>query len=137
MDGLSASASVVAIIQFAQSLKHLHDFLRCVQDAPRTVHSLTMELQALLTVLEHAAAEVQHNPYQFMIMDLLQSCGNQATMILNRVEPLNHSLFHGQVTQRKWTAIKVVFHGGKFERLTNCLERLKATLALAQSFHER
>ena len=137
MDGLSTSASVVAIIQLAETLKHLYDFFRFVQDAPRSIRSLVAELQVLLAILNHAVAEVQYNPFELSIMTLLQSCSDQAIEILQRVELLNRGLSSRNLAHQKWTAIKVVLHGAKLERLTDSLERLKTTLIMAQSFHQR
>ena len=137
MDGLSGTASVVAILQLAGNVRKLHHFFKSIRDAPRHVQSLLAELHALLAILSHAAAEVQYSPYESTIMDLVQSCSSEATAMLYRLEPLGESLASGNTTRRKWTAIKAVFQREKLENFTKSLERLKSSLILAQPFQQR
>ena len=133
----STSASVMAIFQLAETLKDLHDFFRSVRDAPKNIHALVAELQALLVVLNHASAEVHYSSLESTIMDLVKSCNDKATTILQHIQPLYHTLSNGNLVLRKWTAIKAVFQTERLEELTVSLERLKTTLVLAQSFHQR
>ena len=136
MDGLSATASGMAVIslafQLGNSLKQLHDFWDSVREAPDDIHTIQEELELLSSVLAEMANEMQHSgPDQTLTRALKTCCDkvNKLTRITNEMEP---GFASRSLRIRKWTAFKAVFKSEKIQKFQKVLEELKSTLILAQ-----
>ena len=141
MDGLSATASGMAVIslafQLGESIKQLHDFWDSVKEAPDDIQTIKEDLGLLSSVLAEMSNEVQHSgPDQTLTRALKACCDkvNKLTRITNEMEP---GFASRSLRMRKWTAFKAVFKSEKIHKFQKVLEGLKSTLILAQQSSHR
>ena len=80
MDGLSAGASVIAVVsvalQLVESVKHLYDFWESIEEAPESVRDIAKELNVLSTILASIAnpALLQRpNPDMTLVLETCMS----------------------------------------------------------------
>ena len=137
MDGLSAAASGIAVvnvaIQLADSVQKLCDFWTSVKDAPEDINRFSLELTILSNVLARVA---QHNRPDGLLESVLKSCRSnvsQLTRMLNRIEP---GFASNNPHIRKWNAVKAVFKKAEVKKFQDALERTKSTLILMQQVQD-
>ena len=137
MDGLSAAASVIAVsslaFQLAENTKRMFDFWNSIQDAPEEINEIKMELEFLVTVLEHIGQEAQLYRSSSLPLSALTQCSRKVNAIQSLTSSFEAGLACSRLRTRKFTALRAVFKREKLEKMLRSLERLKATLMLILS----
>lgn len=141
MDGLSAVASGVAVVQvtfqLVESFKKLCEFWKSIKEAPEEIRAISADLELLSSVLIQVAHETQHAEPDATLIAALNGCCVKVktlTTILNEIEP---GFASKSLRIRKWTAFKAVLKHGELKKFQEALERLKGTLLLVQQNQSR
>ena len=136
MDGLSAAASSIAVVMLAvhlaDSVQKLCSFWSSIRDAPEDIKPISLDLDLLSYVLTEIAFEAQHFGPDAISVAALEACSVRVrsfTTILEQIEP---DFASASRRIRKWTAFKAVLKRGQIANFQEALDRLKATLLLAQ-----
>jgi hypothetical protein len=78
MDGISTTASAIAVIslaiQLAGNAKMLYEFWHSIDEAPTAICTLATDLKLLSIVLDNIAAQSQEQGPDPTITSLLESC---------------------------------------------------------------
>ena len=136
MDGLSAAASVMAVMllafQLAHSTKKLFDFWESIQDAPEDVRNVKSDLELLTKVLEHIAREAQQQSSDPMMESALRLCSDKIDTIMSLTLDLEPDFAFRKFVIRKWGAFLLVLRREKVKHLRKSLDRMKETLMMVQ-----
>ena len=141
MEGLSASASAIAVvsiaIQLADSVNKLRDFWSAIEEAPQEVQAISADLELLSGVLAQIAYEAQHIEPDPTLIAALNGCSMKIkalAMILSEIEPGFDSR---SLRVRKWTAFKATLKHRQLVKFQEALDRLKCTLSLVRQNQDR
>ena len=137
MESLSAAASVIAVVQLAESFKKLYDFWNSIKEAPEDIRTISVDMHNLSNILSQIANETQHvEPDATLIAALNGCCVKVKTLstLLNVIEPGFASKKH---RVRQWTAFKAVLKHGELMKYQVALDRLKIDLLLVQQYQYR
>ena len=137
MEGLSAAASVIAVMQLAESFKKLYDFWNSIKEAPEDIRTISVDMHNLSNILSQIANETQHvEPDTTLIAALNGCCVKVKTLntLLNDIEP---GFASKRYRVRQWTALKAVLKHGELMKYQVALDRLKIDLLLVQQYQYR
>lgn len=137
MDGVSAAASVLTIVQLAAKVKSIYDFWVSVKGAPDDFRNIAADLSILSTVLADIASEAQHQPPDASMSAVLQNCCEKVTVLSSLIDGFEPGFASTNVTVRKWSAVRAVFKGDKLAKIQRELESMKGTLLLVQARYQR
>lgn len=141
MDGLSGAASGMAVVslalQLVGSIKQLHDFWDSVKEAPDDVHTITVDLSLLSSVLAEMAFEEQHFGPDQTLTTALGLCCDKVNKLIHITSDMEPGFASKSLRIRKWTALKAVLKGESIQKFQKVLESFKATLMLAQQNHHK
>jgi hypothetical protein len=78
MDGISAGASIIAVIslalQLTGSLKELYEFWSSTRGGPDSLRSITDDLKLLSAILSEIASHSSHGSSNHTMQNVLQDC---------------------------------------------------------------
>ena len=141
MEGLSASASAIAVVsiafQLADSVSKLCDFWNSIEEAPEDIRAVSADLELLSGFLAQISCEAQHVEPDPTLIAALNGCSMKIealAMILSEIEP---GFGSRSLRVRKWTAFKAVLKHGQIVKFQEVLDRLKCTLLLVRQNQDR
>lgn len=144
MDGISAAASIIAVIQLTQEVfKLCQDYIFAVKDARRDIELLTNEVMALHDILETLDEWMQGtDAAKFGILSKIQKpSGGPLDICQRELESIRDTLKRfqttscsgGQTTMRRFgmKALRWPFSGRELKAKVDALSQGKDTLNLA------
>ena len=141
MDGLSSAASGIAVVslavQLGDSVKKVCDFWASIKGASEEVEKLSLELSLVSTVLTEIAFEAQHVGFDNTLTQALRACSSEVRSLSAVTRDVEPGFASPRSRTRQWTALKVVLRQSQIKKARDALDRLKATLILAQQNQER
>ena len=139
MDSLSSAASGIAVvsvvIQLADSVKKLCNFLSSIKEAPQDVRTLVIDLQLLSSVLAEIANETQLLDIDVTFVAILEECSAKVKELLDLFGSFDFVCT--STYRRNWSSVKKVLSDSRIRKFQDNLERLKGTLVLAQQHQLR
>ncbi|KAK3172360.1 hypothetical protein OEA41_005681 [Lepraria neglecta] len=136
MDGLSSTASAIAVVslavQLADSVKKLCEFWSSVRDAPEDIHAIVTELELLSSGLPEIATGAQHVEPDVALIAVLKDCTLKVKNLRTLVCEIDADFISTSPRIHRWTAFRAVLKNEKIKKFQEALERLKSTLLMAQ-----
>lgn len=137
MDGLSAAASVIAVIQIAEDVcSKLQQYMWAVKDAKKDIERLRDEVLSLHNVLEKVD-DLKNDPRSAKLPALntlnkpngpIEKCNHELVKLLDELD-----IGQGDTTMKRvgWRALKWPFSSKAIDKKVGALERYKATFSFA------
>lgn len=136
MDGLSAAASVIAVVQIAEVVcSKLQQYIWAVKDAKKDIERLRDEILTLHDVLEKVD-DLKYGPRsEALALDILnkpdgpiEKCNYELVELLSRLDT-----GQGDTAMKRvgWRALKWPFNRKAVDKILESLEKYKATFNLA------
>lgn len=125
MDGLSAAASVIAVVDIALKLgETCQRYYMGVKNARRDIQRVRNSLESLTDILQNIQTVVEEgkHPSLASLSSPLQQCGNDLTIASKKLQPSKHSVLQ---------ALKWPFNEKDVSKLVYDIEKHKANLNLA------
>jgi hypothetical protein len=135
MDGISAAASIIAVIQLTASVAEtLKDYYEAVRDARRDIQRLYHSINSLEVVLRAIQAlDIRYEDFSKVLKDVngpLQSTLYEMKSIQKKLGP---STVFNTTASKFFKSLTWPFQKGDVEKILVVIERNKSTLALAFS----
>jgi hypothetical protein len=127
------------VINLAAKVAKAHEFWQSIQEAPKEVSDIIVDLKLLSSVLTRIAHTEQQNEDQpdQIIVDALKSCSEKVGSLRLLMDEFEAGFQLDNKIKKKWSACKVVLKEEKLRKLRASLTETKATLALAQAHVQR
>jgi chromosome segregation ATPase len=134
MDGISAAASVIAVIQLTGSIMKIReDYIKEVKDARKDIVSLQKEVAALREVLERLSD--LSRGLQSTMLSTSQALADGTTGCLSVLQELEEKIYPGRgkkaMSKVGLRALKWPLRRTEVERVMKDLERYKTTFTLS------
>ncbi|MCJ1486689.1 hypothetical protein MMC06_006867, partial [Schaereria dolodes] len=135
MDPASAVAFFGFAVQVLQGIIYVQKFLRDIQDAPKTVQKLVVELSLVGDIIRKITVDSQAFTFSNDVCKIAQTA---VRLIKGRVDALSEliktcSSSQPSRTRRLWKSLNMAFQKEKFVDCLADLERAKGMLQLAMS----
>ncbi|KAI4134868.1 MAG: hypothetical protein LQ347_001170 [Umbilicaria vellea] len=128
---MAAVGEFASILTIAQSAKQLYDFVKSVEDAPKSILEILEDLRVFQTIIEQIEYDKDASPTQLAsAVKILALC----KLKMQEMELLLEDLGLESCSKRRrtWASIKAVLRKEKIEAFRSSLESAKATLLLAR-----
>lgn len=128
---MAAVGEVASILTIAQSAKQLYDFMKSVEDAPKSILDTVEDLRVLQIIIEQIEYDKNASPTQLAsAVEILAHCKRKMQIMELLLGDLG--LKSCSKRRRTWASIKAVLRKEEIEAFRSSLESAKATLILAR-----